>query len=226
MNSKEQANTSPERGFWPDESIQERGEEEDKVFSATLSKRITRKKKGREISVTDIMPNIKSKLRADFHDKLHEKNSMDFIKFSKQFSHFVVFPIFLSYLDVSDYLEIRKGWKYLRDCYDYGVLENFIKFGNLDEALRKNLWTNVCPIFAVQNKYRRKLGIDTVFCNIYTIVLENAEATKELVTRVDKEVEEYKNSRSTLSKYDQDDFEVIRNLALAFYSLFPENRSK
>lgn len=58
---QEMQNSMPERGYLPRSSIQERGEEEDRV-SEVPPKRIMRKKGFREISVSDIMPNLKSKL--------------------------------------------------------------------------------------------------------------------------------------------------------------------
>jgi hypothetical protein len=106
--NEEQQTSSQERGFLPDDVIQERGEEEDKVPSSPAPKKMMRKKGFREISVSDIMPNLKSKL-LEMRVTEMPRNSIGFIGFSKQFSHFIIHPTFLSYIEVSDYLEIRKG---------------------------------------------------------------------------------------------------------------------
>lgn len=50
----EQAHSSLERGYAPNESLQERGEEEDKVYTPLPPKTTMRKKNFREISVTDM----------------------------------------------------------------------------------------------------------------------------------------------------------------------------
>ena len=192
--SKEQSNSSWERGVWPIDTVQERGEEEDKVTNSPLSKRIQRVKKIREISMRDIMPNLKSKIRLEAVENTDRKRSMLFIEFSKQFSHFVTSPYFLEYLEVSDYLEIRRGWKYLREWFDYSVLEDLIKFGNLDDSLRKNLWMNVSPVILIQSKYRRKLNIGSVFWNVYTKIIEIADPSENFTSHVFEKVEEFRTN--------------------------------
>ena len=80
------------------------------------------------------MPNIKTKLRAGVNENDNKpKPKINLINLVK-------IPTFWSYLEVSDYLEIRKGCKNMQD---YTILETLIKFGNLNENLRLNLWVNV-----------------------------------------------------------------------------------
>lgn len=177
---------------------------------------------------------------------------MSFLEFSKRFSHFVISPVFLSFIEVSDYLEIRQGCKYLHDCYDYSVLEDLVKFGNLDDILRKNLWMNVCPIIPIQRKYRENLqqwikeqlskceklssshrkGVDkmqssfnlgSVYWNVYDNILEHAEDLEYLVEKIDAEVAKFREQKEQLDIYEPDDFDVLKNLALAFNFLFPED---
>lgn len=248
---EEQQTSSQERGFLPDDVIQERGEEEDKVPLSPIPKRMMRKKGFREISVSDIMPNLKSKL-LEMRAAEMPRNSIGFIGFSKQFSHFVIHPIFLSYIEVSDYLEIRKGCVYLWNWYDYNVLEDLVKFGNLNSYLRRNLWLSVTPYDLNQRKYReilrsvekehaQKLGkvsdsylkehyeaqssldLGSVFDNVYSKVLEKAETLEYLVNKVEDNVSKFKILHESNPQYEPDDFEVLSNLAVSYNFLFPES---
>ena len=243
-----------ERGYLPKDSWQERGEEEDKVLSSPV-KSLIRKKGFREISVTDIMPSIKARLTDVQITAIMPKNSKGFIAFSKQFSHFVIHPIFLSYIEVSDYLELRKGSVYLWNWYDYHILEELIKMDNLDNYLRINLWLSVTPYDQNQRKYRemiqeiekensrkfsncRKeeekelyeiqewLNLDSVFDNVYTKVLEKSESLDYLVDKIKTNVRKIKCEREGNSLYESGDFEVLTNLALSYSFLFPDNSNE
>ena len=112
QSSEEQQNSMQERGYLPTISTPERGEEEDKVMFIQ-QKTLLRKKGFREISVTDIMPSLRARLAEVQISASMIKNTKGFVGFSKRFSHFIIHPIFLSFLEVSDYLEIRKGCAYL-----------------------------------------------------------------------------------------------------------------
>jgi hypothetical protein len=246
----EQQTSIQERGFYPNEVIQERGEEEDKVHSTPPPKRMMRKKGFREISVSDIMPNLKFKLTEMVLPEM-PRNSKGFIAFSKQLNHFVIHPIFLSYIEVSDYLEIRKGCVYLWNCYDYFVLEDLVKFGNLNINLRRNLWLSVTPYDQNQRKYReilhsvekehtQKLGdisdrqlkehyeiqstldLGSVFDNVYSKVLEKAETLEYIVKKVDISVSKFIALHESNPLYESGDFDVLNNLAVSYNFLFPE----
>lgn len=180
---------------------------------------------------------------------------MSFLEFSKRFSHFVISPVFLSFIEVSDYLEIRQGCRYLHDCYDYSVLEDLVKFGNLDDILRKNLWMNVCPIIPIQRKYRENLqqcikeqsikceklssshrkrldkvqsdfNLGSVYWNVYDNILEHAGDLDYFIEKIDAEVSKFRKQKEQLEIYEPDDFDVLRNLALAFNFLFPEDANE
>ena len=240
-----------ERGYLPKNSIKERGEEKDKVSDFPQNYSI-RKKCFREISITDIMPSFKERLSNKQILTIMPKNSNGFISFSKQFSHFVISSTFLSYLEVSDYLELRKGCKYLWDCYEYSILEELIKMDNLDNYLRLNLWLTVTPYHRNQSKWReilqeietedllkssdifendlkkhyetkRCLDLGSVFDNAYIKVLEKSESLDYLVSKIEFCVREFKNGKLNNSLYEAEDFEVLKNLALCNSFLFPEN---
>lgn len=105
------------------------------------------------------------------------------------------------------------------------MLEDLIKFGNLNDTLRKNLWMNVSPVIIVQSKYRRKLNIGSVFCNVYTKILEHSKkAFHSKVQETHEMVEAYKQTKEYLDYYDAEDFEALKNIVLAITSLFPENK--
>jgi len=169
------------------------------------------------------MPNMSSKIIKKTSAVEPQQASTSFMSFSKQFSHFAICHTFLSYLEVSDYLKLRRGCLYLHDCYNYTVLEILIKFGNLDEHLRKNLWENVCPIMSIQGRYREKIDeiiyegvvrhsllpnqkmhsnspsrgssdFGSVYCNVYSTILGAAENVVHLVKRVNHEIESFKNN--------------------------------
>jgi hypothetical protein len=220
----EQQTSIQERGFYPNEVIQERGEEEDKVHSTPPPKRMMRKKGFREISVSDIMPNLKFKLTEMVLPEM-PRNSKGFIAFSKQLNHFVIHPIFLSYIEVSDYLEIRKGCVYLWNCYDYFVLEDLVKFGNLNINLRRNLWLSVTPYDQNQRKYREILhsvDLGSVFDNVYSKVLEKAETLEYIVKKVDITISKFISLHESNPLYESGDFDVLSNLAVSYNFLFPE----
>jgi hypothetical protein len=100
------------------------------------------------------MPSLKAKLRSGVNEaEVKVKPKINLINLVK-------IPTFWSYLEVSDYLEIRRG---CRNMQDYTILEQLIKCGNLNDTLRVNLWYNVCSPLSVQNKYRRILNIGSVF---------------------------------------------------------------
>jgi hypothetical protein len=174
-----------------------------------------------------------------------------FVAFSKRFNHFAVCPVFLSYLEVSDYLKLRQVCLYLHDWYNYSVLEILIKFGNLDDALRKNLWYNVCPIIAIQRKYRENLDsvirdysikhartpsfqlqainkdqnsdFGSVYCHVYSEILETAEEFENLTEKVNQEIELFKDVTEQWEESNKIDMEVLRNISLWFYFLSPND---
>ena len=156
------------------------------------------------------MPNIKSKLRAAPSDnEPKSKPKLNLINLVK-------IPTFWSYLEVSDYLEIRKGCKNMQD---YTILEQLIKFGNLNDNLRVNLWCNVCSPLSVQNKYRRELNIGSVFCRVYNEVLESF-SDKTIIAQVESQMPQFQYFKQNQPDFDQDDIEVARNLVVAFLSLY------
>ncbi|CAI2367692.1 unnamed protein product [Moneuplotes crassus] len=248
-----QQNSMQESGYLPRDSFQERGEQRDKIITSP-TKIIFKKRNFRELSVTDIMPSLKARLTDKQVASVIPKNSTGLIAFSKQFSHFVTNETFLSYLEVSDYLEIRKGCKYLWDCYDYHILEELVKMGNLDIDLRANLWLSVTPYHRNQRKCREivkaieeenssrlrqitnpeiihlyaiqeNLDCCSVFDNVYTKLLEKSKSFDYLVRKITHAVEKFKDIKLNNSIYEEEDFEVLINLTLCNNILLPEHSS-
>ena len=102
---------------------------------------------------------------------------------------------------------------------DYTILETLIKFGNLNENLRLNLWVNVWSPVSVQNKYRRELNIGSVFWSVYTEVLEGF-SDKFIVSAVDTQIQPYKDYKQEYEEFDPEDIDIAKNVWVAFISLF------
>ena len=143
------------------------------LFNNTTKERMAsrRKKKHREISMSDVMPKFENTLQmkmeasaANFHrlmlqalanatdqsnngfERTIKPSKLTFVEFIKIYPCFEEWE-FLSFFTVKDIVTMRLLCKDTSLVFTDEVMYNLIRIGNLDPSLRLNFWVIQAPFF-------------------------------------------------------------------------------
>ncbi|CDW79154.1 rab gtpase-activating protein 1-isoform 10-like isoform x1 [Stylonychia lemnae] len=139
-----------------------------------------RKKRHREISMSDIMPKFENTQSMLENTNYYNYNStitntlmrglnggkLSFLNFIKLYPNIEELS-FIGFYTALDIMTIRL---LCRDCaliFNEDLQFNMIRIGNLDDQIRINFWLLQAPFFDIENELKKLLNLGSIFANVY-----------------------------------------------------------